>query len=53
MAALALEARIDMRRADAAAATIIHAGTGRISMPSPNTVAKIIKQAASLLPDDS
>lgn len=53
VAALALEARIDMRRADAAAATIIHAGTGRISMPSPNTVAKIIKQAASLLPDDS
>jgi len=53
VAGLALAAGIDMKHADAAATTIIHAGAGRISMPSTNTVAKIIKQAAALLPDDS
>lgn len=53
VAGLALAAGIDMKRADAAATTIIHAGSGKVPMPAPNTVAKIIKQAALLLPDDS
>ena len=53
VAGLALAAGIDMKHADAAATTIIHAGAGKVPMPAPNTVAKIIKQAALLLPDDS
>lgn len=53
VAGLALALGIDMKHADAAATTIIHAGAGKVPMPAPNTVAKIIKQAALLLPDDS
>ena len=52
VAGLALAAGIDMKHADSAATTIIHAGAGKVPMPSPNTIVKIIKQAALLLRDD-